>query len=254
MGRRLEGSRRMKGVAQVLMGVVVLLASTARADLILNGHGTITVGSATNDVWATVDFHLSGNTLTVTLTANATDTGTTIQAAVLSGLGFNAPTLASSLPSSSGSAAIAAGSAKVVSSGGTLDTHTIGQEWQYKPGTGLGAAGLTGTFGPNGNLCGTAGCGVNLDGTDFGLVPTNTTLSSDGLKNNTYIQNSAVFTLILPTGSDFSLDHIGPVNLFYGSLPEGTFRAPEPSTLMLLGSGLVGFAYLAVRRRRGSAS
>jgi hypothetical protein len=40
----------------------------------------------------------------------------------------------------------------------------------------------------------------------------------------------------------------GPIPTFF------TAHIPEPSTLMLLGSGLVGFAYLAVRRRRGSAS
>jgi hypothetical protein len=53
------------------------------------------------------------------------------------------------------------------------DGTTVGQNWQYIAGTGVGTTGID--FGPDGNLCGnptTPPCNVIVYGPGFGLVPT----------------------------------------------------------------------------------
>jgi hypothetical protein len=210
---------------------------------------------------ATADFEFNSGTNTLTIVL--TNTGAPLspvappgtnpsQASVLTELLFNGtPATTTSLPGTSGSAALTAGSS-IVNPDGT----TVGQNWQYIAGTGVGTTGID--FGPSGNLCVTpAGCGVMVDGSGFGLVPNGSALSTDGLSTRPYVENSATFTLVFPAG--FTLSDITTVSFVYGTgsgdktvvpgIPSGPPLLPEPASLVLLGTALAAFG---VYRRRKS--
>lgn len=238
---------------------LVLLTPAAHADLIVSGSGTST---DTTPLAASVDFNLTGNTLTVVLTNTSTtplSVAPASQASVLTELLFNGPVPAGTLPGSTGSAGLTAGSTLA----GVPSTETVGQNWQYIAGTGVGTTGID--FGPDGNLCGTPGCGVPVDGSGFGLVPTGSTLASDGLSTRTYIEDSATFTFTLPADSTFTLADIDTVSFVYGTgaddetkitctpgTPGCSFGppipTPEPSALALLGGALVIFGVIWRRK------
>lgn len=141
----------------------------------------------------------------------------------------------------------------------------VGGEWAYASGL-LGAPhGATEGISSSGlGLFGAANFnGANLqdpaalDGLQYGITSAgdnpltgNKAVTAPG--KNALIHNSVVFTLGgLPSGFDPSAS-VTNVSFQYGtSLTEPNLRVPEPGTLMLLGSGLIGVCLYRWRRKKG---
>lgn len=219
---------------------------------------------------ATADFSIVNNQLQVVL-SNVSTGDVTQPIDVLTGVFFN---IASDPAFSSISAVLGQGSTLEYDSSSV--NSNIGTGWAYAsnlsgaPGganQGLSAAGL-GLFGAS-TFQGTGNTAENLGGLDYGIASAgdNVTTYNGGIINNPpLIKNAVVFKLgNVPMNFDPS-SLITDVTFQYGTaLNEPQLVAsctnctigggssnspvPEPASLALLGSGLLGFALL--RRRRG---
>ncbi len=131
----------------------------------------------------------------------------------------------------------------------------VGGEWAYASGLGISSTGL-GLFG-SGNFNGPNLQGPNsVDGLQYGLTSAGDNLSTGNAAVTggfALTQNSVVFTLSgLPTDYDFS--KITNISFQYGTaltepnLPPDNHKVPEPGTLMLLGSGLLGLGFFGRKK------
>jgi hypothetical protein len=249
------------GARSILAGIVkrsVLLPLIAVASFATTADASVIFSGSSGNRAASVDFSLSGTTLTITLTntgnADVVDPGGVLTA-VFFDLASGADPLLTKISAISGGTTYAGGG--VVSAAGTV----VGGEWaylnglnQYGANSGISSAGF-GIFGagdvfPGGNLFGPA----SPSGVQYGITSAGDDVATGnaGISSEPLTKNSVLFTLNNFSGS---LSDISNVTFQYdasltaisvASAREGG-TVPEPGTVALLGLGLAGMAF--IRRR-----
>lgn len=229
------------------MGVLALLicAAPAMAD-------TVTFNVSSGALSAQAVFTTSGSNLIVTLTNTAASPAAN-PAMVLTALFFS---LAGNPVLTPVSALLGPTSVVLY---GPSNGGNMGGEWAY--GSGLSGAPLGAAAGISSSGFGLFGGanfnGANLqgpaavDGVQYGLLPAGGNAGGNAAVTGQFglIQNEVIFTLSgLPAGYTLA-NSITNVSFQYGtSLGEPNIPIPEPTSLILFGSGLLGLA-AAVRRR-----
>ena len=261
-------------------GAAIVCLAAAPAYAVLHSQTFSVTGSdgrAAQAIFSTDAACSSNCILTVQLTNTAINNpGTPV--GVLTGLFFN---FAGSPPIAAGSAIVAPGSSVITttsndpgkSKGGSVTTlygegTNVGSQWAFKQGAlnvgtgtygyGISSAGL-GLFGPPNLFCqgGATGCdilttgttdGPTPDGLAFGIVPSTYTgaNANGGVLERSLERSSVIFTLNSVPGDLTGM--IKGLRFQYGTATnEFNISVPEPSTLPLLGLGVLAMAILSWR-------
>lgn len=239
----------MKKLGWVSLSALALLAASSRSEAVIFNFAGVS-GSGSGDILhASVEFLVSGTTLTVIVTNtdnNAAFNGADVLSSVYFDIAGN-PTL------SNGNATLTSGSSLVLKNNQAPgSTNPLNNEWFFQapnPGVGrmysFGATGAIG-FSPQNDsfdkvFHGGTGAGGGND--DYGLVPTSGI--TVGSNTNVYANNSMTFTFDL--SSSISESDIVGVSVSYGSNGT-TVLVPEPASLGVVAAGLI--AILARRRAK----
>jgi hypothetical protein len=228
----MKRSLRYLGLA---MAGMILLAGVASADQIFTtATGAINPLTGT-PVSGTADFNLTGTTLTLTLSNTITGIGSAGQ--LLTGLTFT-------LSDGSGvSLSSQTGDLVQVNSDKTFtDLGTGALGWGFgSPGTNTFEVCMICTGGVSSGVTPAEGILGPVSG-DGKYDSANNSITGNG-PHNPFVNGTGTYDFTVPTGVTVS-----DVSFQFGTTPGGTISAPEPSSLLLLGFGLLGLALLTVRR------
>ena len=253
---------KKKGLAVIVFVMLMVLGglvSQAKAvPITFTGSGTGVSGVALS---ASAAFTISGNTLTISLSNIApNNSGTDVPGNTLTGVFFDLtgnPTLTPTSATIAAGSLVQANKCDIGPCNGS--TTNVGGEFRYDTGSfpvgadrGIASAGYIGgaaNFGGS-NLDAPSNGAVN--GINFGIISLDSTFTPNGgLSGEPLIRNNVVFVL---TGvSGLSESDISHVSFQYGTatnepnVPGGT-PVPEPATLLLLGSGLMGMGWFGRKR------
>ncbi len=223
----------MKGVAPALVGVaaMALSVSPAFADLIFDLNTPNAAVSGLMGPYVQVDVHLNTSTSATVTFTSLTNSGNIYLLGDGGSVGLN------------------------ISGGFSLNTITgsnAGTGFTPGPWTDSGAGTEDGFGSFNLTVTSFDGFSHSSDTITLGITATGLTTWTDSTFLTPNSGNNTAAAHIFVTSS--------PANSANGALVTGFVsngsqtQVSEPSTLMLLGSGIVGFAYLTVRRRRAAQS